>query len=372
METLKRDWKKELTLRDVLVTICCLLIQPNPDSALNAEAGKLLQDGDWGVFERRAKLMTGVHASVPESWVDKVEEARRRGEEDSGTKSTATAQSEKSKGKSRATTRSRKQNEIFLEEESENPPARLAKTAAKGPVMTPVHEESDPDSSWIPRPPPKRMRTLNLASDNIFGIRSDAPKQTPGAELDLSIDDAPPFDDTQLDTSETSFWDFAAPSQSSFLATTKGPDAASRSKKASYAVPPPQPQQHQQPTTPVKSLQPPSLFTPNSALPRTPTNAANAAITSTPSSAFSAATIEDDPFAFALCWLAYQKPPVTPSARGGIGKDKGKGKAKVIHVRSPSSAQREQHEWRRLKAVGFCVKKYNRGEGGPRTGLRRL
>ncbi len=44
VDTLKKDWEPKLTLRDVLVTISCLLIQPNPDSALNATAGHLLQD----------------------------------------------------------------------------------------------------------------------------------------------------------------------------------------------------------------------------------------------------------------------------------------------------------------------------------------
>ena len=53
VETLKRDWDTKLTLRDVLLTICCLLIQPNPDSALNAEAGALIQEG-YEVFARSA------------------------------------------------------------------------------------------------------------------------------------------------------------------------------------------------------------------------------------------------------------------------------------------------------------------------------
>ena len=32
-------------LRDVLLVVRCLLIEPNPDSALNEEAGRLLQVG---------------------------------------------------------------------------------------------------------------------------------------------------------------------------------------------------------------------------------------------------------------------------------------------------------------------------------------
>ncbi|KAK5135201.1 hypothetical protein LTR04_004630, partial [Oleoguttula sp. CCFEE 6159] len=83
VETLKRDWDAKLTLRDVLVTISCLLIQPNPASALNAEAGALLQE-DYESFARRARLMTGIHAEVPKALQGVVAEARNRGEEQPG------------------------------------------------------------------------------------------------------------------------------------------------------------------------------------------------------------------------------------------------------------------------------------------------
>ncbi|KAK5114875.1 hypothetical protein LTR62_002033 [Meristemomyces frigidus] len=79
VETLKRDWDNKLTLRDVLVVISCLLIQPNPDSALNAEAGALIQQ-DYAAFERRAKLMTGIHAGVPVELEDAVKEAVGQGQ----------------------------------------------------------------------------------------------------------------------------------------------------------------------------------------------------------------------------------------------------------------------------------------------------
>jgi ubiquitin-conjugating enzyme E2 S len=62
------------------VTICCLLIQPNPDSALNAEAGALIQEG-FEVFERRARLMTGINAGIPKTLAEEVKEAQTRGQE---------------------------------------------------------------------------------------------------------------------------------------------------------------------------------------------------------------------------------------------------------------------------------------------------
>ncbi|KAI4615915.1 hypothetical protein J4E83_006583 [Alternaria metachromatica] len=80
VETLKRDWRSELKLRDVLVTISCLLIQPNPASALNEAAGKLATE-DWEGYCRRARLMTDIHASVPREIEGSVREAQMRGED---------------------------------------------------------------------------------------------------------------------------------------------------------------------------------------------------------------------------------------------------------------------------------------------------
>jgi ubiquitin-protein ligase len=77
VDTLKRDWKPELTLRDVLVTISCLLVCPNPASALNAEAGHLMED-DFAAFERMAGLWAKMHAAIPVSLSHAVEEAKRR------------------------------------------------------------------------------------------------------------------------------------------------------------------------------------------------------------------------------------------------------------------------------------------------------
>ncbi|KAL1962702.1 hypothetical protein VTN77DRAFT_9246 [Rasamsonia byssochlamydoides] len=80
VDTLKRDWEPKLTLRDILVTISCLLIHPNPDSALNSAAGALLQE-DYEAFARQAKLMTSIHAPIPQDMREAVMEAKRRGED---------------------------------------------------------------------------------------------------------------------------------------------------------------------------------------------------------------------------------------------------------------------------------------------------
>ncbi|GAB0202104.1 ubiquitin-conjugating enzyme E2 S [Grus japonensis] len=61
VNVLKRDWRAELGLRHVLLTIKCLLIHPNPESALNEEAGRLLLE-NYEEYAARARLLTDIHA----------------------------------------------------------------------------------------------------------------------------------------------------------------------------------------------------------------------------------------------------------------------------------------------------------------------
>lgn len=62
VNTLKRDWKADLGIKHLLLTIKCLLIYPNPESALNEEAGKLLLE-QYDDYFSRAKMMTEIHAT---------------------------------------------------------------------------------------------------------------------------------------------------------------------------------------------------------------------------------------------------------------------------------------------------------------------
>lgn len=61
VNTLQKDWKPDLGIKHVLLTIKCLLIVPNPESALNEEAGKLLLE-NYDDYFQRAKMMTEIHA----------------------------------------------------------------------------------------------------------------------------------------------------------------------------------------------------------------------------------------------------------------------------------------------------------------------
>lgn len=61
VNTLKKDWSIDVTLKHILQIIRCLLIVPFPESSLNDEAGKLFMES-YDEFARRAKIMTEVHA----------------------------------------------------------------------------------------------------------------------------------------------------------------------------------------------------------------------------------------------------------------------------------------------------------------------
>ncbi|PVD38538.1 hypothetical protein C0Q70_01154 [Pomacea canaliculata] len=61
VNTLKKDWKPELGIKHILLTVKCLLIVPNPESALNEEAGKLLLE-QYEDYSMRAKMFTEIHA----------------------------------------------------------------------------------------------------------------------------------------------------------------------------------------------------------------------------------------------------------------------------------------------------------------------
>lgn len=62
VNTLKKDWKSSYGIEHILITVKCLLIYPNAESALDEEAGKLLLD-NYESYCERAQLITNVHAT---------------------------------------------------------------------------------------------------------------------------------------------------------------------------------------------------------------------------------------------------------------------------------------------------------------------
>ncbi|KAJ1031419.1 hypothetical protein NDA13_001812 [Ustilago tritici] len=80
VSSLKKDWNKEYGIERILTTIRCLMIEPNPDSALDAEASRLMQE-DWGQYVETAKLWTDVRARgqhVSTRWRNKTSLFSRR------------------------------------------------------------------------------------------------------------------------------------------------------------------------------------------------------------------------------------------------------------------------------------------------------
>ncbi|KAK3843373.1 MAG: hypothetical protein J3R72DRAFT_383304 [Linnemannia gamsii] len=61
VSTLKKDWKKTLGLKHILLVVKCLLIVPNPESALNEDAGRLLLER-YDDYAQRARMWTTIHA----------------------------------------------------------------------------------------------------------------------------------------------------------------------------------------------------------------------------------------------------------------------------------------------------------------------
>ncbi|KAJ1472186.1 ubiquitin-conjugating enzyme/RWD-like protein [Baffinella frigidus] len=57
VNTLKKDWKSDCKLSHILMVVRCLLIEPNPESALNEEAGRMFME-DYQSYSQRARLMT--------------------------------------------------------------------------------------------------------------------------------------------------------------------------------------------------------------------------------------------------------------------------------------------------------------------------
>ena len=166
VETLKRDWETKLTLKDVLMTISCLLVEPNASSALNAEAGGMLEQGGgsgWDGFERRARMMTKLQAAVPRELKEAVRDAQVRGEE----KVSQDGDEEK------------KDSGV---EDGAKPPqrrrrlARMRETISMEDAISPASASSRPET----RPPPPRPFVVQSSIDDVFGsLRLPQPSLRP-------------------------------------------------------------------------------------------------------------------------------------------------------------------------------------------------
>jgi ubiquitin-conjugating enzyme E2 S len=168
VETLKRDWKPELTLRDILVTVGCLLVFPNPASALNAEAGRLVEV-DFEGYERKAGLWARMHAAIPLNLMDAVKDARRRGEEDAagiaGPGPAAEKRRRRDREREREKERKVESEDVFVREDSiqTTPPKQFAGMAAPS----------------LPPPPGMRGLGIDIMPESSLNAQLETPTQPP-------------------------------------------------------------------------------------------------------------------------------------------------------------------------------------------------
>jgi len=94
VNTLKKDWKPEHGIKHTLLTIKCLLIVPNPESALNEEAGKLLLE-NYEDYAKHARLMTSIHAKKPTNTTPTIQNTPKPNEEIAKTSSQPTQTTKK-------------------------------------------------------------------------------------------------------------------------------------------------------------------------------------------------------------------------------------------------------------------------------------
>lgn len=329
VETLKRDWSSTLRLRDVLLTISCLLIQPNPASALNEAAGKLASE-DWEAFVRRAKLMTEIHAAIPANIVDEVREAQSRGDEkevQAEAKGVEAKLNGKGKGKARSTPATAKAKASSAAEDEENMLRQRNDTQ---------EVESDPEGDWIPDPA-KSAKTTRVSRSNVFGIHGleddmdspekprvsrSFPKSTSAQEKENDADISDPFitipPKHKHAHHRTNFISFRVPSSS-------GTAAADTSQALVFSDK-------------------------NSFAPIQPNNRTHTLLNE-----------------FSWSWAESEIMHNTGSIKDGESKS-----AVRKRLASDDFEKKQAWELKKFKKAGCDLKRYNRGDFGPRTGMNRL
>ncbi|PSN73068.1 UBC-like protein [Corynespora cassiicola Philippines] len=327
VETLKRDWSSDLKLRDVLVTISCLLIQPNPASALNEAAGKLASE-DWDSFCRRAKLMTEIHAPVPGNLVEEVREAQMRGEdaEELVEKKEPVIET-KGKGKAivKATPATASKGREVTDEDEEN-------LRRRGETLEP---ESDPESDWIPGPT-KLPKTLP-AGRNVFGIKGieeTMPMDTQRRIVSAGSKSGDTADEDSLDDTDPFMAMSPYHGKHHSFSLRVPPTSASKSFESSTKHKPQPPKASQD--TLVSETQPEDRMQ---------------------------AFLDE----FSWSWQDAAVMHDTGILKNGPAKEE-------VRKRLAGSEfeDRRLKELKLFKKAGCDLKRYNRGDFGPRTGIRRL
>jgi len=175
LETLKRDWDPILTLKDILTTISCLLIQPNPDSALNEKAGVLVRQ-DYEAFSRQARLMTKIHAPIPKHFARPAQEAKRRGDDREEEEPQAAQITQRQSTDGQVGTKDPVSKENLLADSVATPKDRsdkpLKRSLAAAAVPTDLIQEADREAEYqARRKSPKHSHPSEQPQDTSSGVR---------------------------------------------------------------------------------------------------------------------------------------------------------------------------------------------------------
>lgn len=322
VETLKRDWSSTLKLRDVLVTISCLLIQPNPASALNETAGKLASE-DWDSFCRRARLMTDIHAGIPEDLLTAVKEAQMRGEEPMEKDAREEVKSEVSgKGKEKvglSPSAGPKIQQSFISEEEENAIRRGVSEAV----------ESEDEGDWIPGP----RRPLNAAKNNIFGIKY-------GEAMEV---DAPTRKDASADEETENRPNLVTGNSFTTVLSERSFSRPVLSTAASSSLVPPAVESI--PTTPMETTKTKSYMDQD-----------------LPERVQHLAFVQEFSWSWAEAMIMHGTGAIPDGSKDEVKK----------RLASDEFEKKREFELKKLKQCNYDIKKYNKGQFGPRVGIYRL
>ncbi|KAH9838947.1 Ubiquitin-conjugating enzyme E2 S-C [Teratosphaeria destructans] len=370
VETLKRDWDAKLTLRDILVVISCLLIQPNPDSALNADAGSLIQD-EYEAFTKRAEMMTGIHARIPSALKDAVQEAQDRGREED----------ELQGAEGKRVVRD-------CEEAHSVPATRSRRTARQRGAVATRRSEASPSGDQAKRrqyPAPTQPFVVQSGDDDVFGGAVAPPRRrqrTKSVSEDSSTMDANQENDEARSPVKVRTPKVLTPRRPPGAPVPLGElslEDASSDSDSEMAEYPPSPRK-----SPSKSPQKQRLAEQDLERPESSRDAQRRAPNITPpSNLVTKPLAHDSPFGMSPSPRKKKETrPVTPGKKkpGGVfGTPMPVGDGGIFKPRSPSSSEKKRIEERRKQALGaklwrLCdgdVERWNRGDfGGEGFGVK--
>ncbi|KAK7452107.1 hypothetical protein VKT23_012212 [Stygiomarasmius scandens] len=180
VNTLKKDWKSTYGVEHILVTVKCLLIYPNPESALDEEAGKLLLE-NYDSYCSRAKLITSVHATP------KV----RPVEFDTPSASSASSpSSESSSGSVPATSVSEASGSPSTPTPGSKPPSSAKSLPATAPFTLPIvtRKSTSPAPTTVSLPLTSSPSNLSVEKDSSVTINKDRhPSPSPLGTADSNV-----------------------------------------------------------------------------------------------------------------------------------------------------------------------------------------